>query len=182
MKSLCFALTLFISLHTWTLAKSNRSKIEEIAIETASWFEYTTGVMDQAELGQCGDYALCFVLEYNKIAGDNLARLVIANNPIPSGTYRVGEKVDVSALGFNGFPSGSSGLLVWYGKTYVYHPVNGAYLIYLERAWTPKKHFGVDMLDKNQIHVWASVGDISVDPTYYDLFPDIFKSPIGRDE
>jgi hypothetical protein len=138
--------------------------------------------MSNESEGQCGDYALMFILKFNELIGRNVARLVVANNPVDSGSYRIGTKVDVAKLGFNGFPSGSSGFLMWRNQLYLYHPVLGAYELFLEREWTPKKHFGVNMLDKRQVHVWASIGDVSVDPTYYDLWPDQFKSPIGKDE
>jgi hypothetical protein len=164
------------------LSQSDRQKADEIARETATWFQYTTGPMDSEYLGQCGDYAVMFILKYNEYTGKNIARLVTTNNPIPNGTYRLGEKTDVSELGFPGFPGGVSGFLNWNGQLYIYHPVLGAYPIFLEKAWTPKVHFGVDMLDKNQIHVWASVEDVSVDPTYFDLWPDKFPSPLGSDE
>lgn len=157
-------------------------KAKELAIETAKWFEYTTGKMNSAKLGQCSDYALKFALNYNKYAGKNIAKLVVANNPIESGIYSIGEKVDVAALGFDGFQSGASGILIWADQIYLYHPIIGAYELFLERAWTPKKHFGVKMLDKRQVHVWATVGDLSVDPTYYDLWPESFPSPLGKDE
>lgn len=153
-----------------------------IAINTADWFEYTTGKMSNKKMGQCGDYALKFVLDFNKFVGKNVARLVITNNPIPSGTYRVGKRVDVKSLGFDGFSSGGSGILSWDRQLYLYHPWNGAYQIFLEKAWTPKKHFGVNMLDKKQVHVWASIGSVSVDPTYYDSWPENFPSPLGKDE
>lgn len=157
-------------------------KADEIARETAAWFEYTTGPMNSEHLGQCSDYAVMFVLKYNEYAGKNLARLVIANNPIPSGTYRLGEKTDVARLGFSGFEDGASGILDWGGQLYIYHPVIGAYPIYLEKAWTPKVHFGVDMSDENQAHAWAAVENVSVDPTYFDSWPDRFPSPLGSDE
>lgn len=161
---------------------SDLQMAERIATETALWFDYTTERMDSEHLGQCGDYAAMFVLKYNEYAGNNVARLVVANNPITSGTYRLGEKIDVSEQGFYGFDSGSSGFLFWNNQLYLYHPVLGAYQIFLEKAWTPKVHFGVDMLDKNQVHVWASVGNVSVDPTYFDLWPEHFPSPLGKDE
>ena len=138
--------------------------------------------MDSEHLGQCGDYAVMFILKYNEYAGENVARLVVANNPVESGTYRLGEKTDVAELGFTGFESGKSGLLLWYGQLYIYHPVLGAYPISLEKAWIPKVHFGVDMLDERQAHAWASIGEVSIDPTYFDLWPDRFPSPLGRDE
>lgn len=156
--------------------------MDEIARESAAWFRYTTGRMDSEHLGQCGDYAVRFVLKFNEYAGKNVARLVTANNPVPSGTYRLGEKTDVAKLGFNGFPSGASGFLSWNGQLYIYHPVLGAYPIFLEKSWTPKLHFGVNMLDQTQVHVWASVDNVSVDPTYFDSWPDKFPSPLGSDE
>jgi hypothetical protein len=74
-------------------------KADEIARKTAAWFEYTTGPMESEYLGQCSDYAVMFILKYNEYAGQNVARLVTANNPVSSGTYRLGEKVDVDKLG-----------------------------------------------------------------------------------
>jgi hypothetical protein len=157
-------------------------KADEIARETAAWFQYTTGPISSEHLGQCGDYAVMFILKYNEYAGTNVARLVTTNNPIPSGRYRLGEKTDVSKLGFQGFPSGVSGFLNWGGQLYIYHPILGAYPIFLEKSWTPKVHFGVNMLDKNQVHTWASIDEVSVDPTYFALWPDKFTSPLGSDE
>ena len=161
---------------------SDRRKAESLARETAAWFDYTTGKMNSDHLGQCGDYAVRFILKYNEYAGKNVARLVTTNNPIPSGTYKVGEKTDIAKLGFKGFPTGSSGFLSWKGQLYVYHPVLGAYPIFLEKPWVPKIHFGVDMLNKQQVHTWASIGDVSVDPTYLDLYPEKFPSPLGSDQ
>ena len=162
--------------------QADLKEAERIAIEVAEWFEYTTGIMETEHLGQCGDYALMFVEKYNAYAGENVARLVVANNPIPSGTYRLGKKVDVSKQGFKGFQTGASGFLLWMEQLYFYHPVLGAHEIFLEKQWTPKTHFGVDMRDERQVHVWASIGDVSVDPTYFDLWPDQFPSPLGKDE
>lgn len=164
------------------LNQNDRQLADQIARETALWFQYTTGPVKNEQMGQCGDYALRFILKYNESVGNNIARLVVANNPIPSGTYRVGEKTDVAKLGFKGFSTGVSGFLIWDGKLYLYHPKIGAYEIFIEKEWTPKRHFGVDMLNKAQVHVWASVGDLSVDPTYFDLWPDKFSNPLGRDE
>ena len=167
---------------TYKPNQSDLEKADEIARETAAWFHYTTGLMDTEHLGQCGDYAVMFILKYNEYAGINVARLVTTNNPIPSGTYRLGEKTDVAKLGFHGFPSGASGFLKWNGQLYIYHPVLGAYPIFLEKSWTPKIHFGVNMLDKRQVHTWASIGNVSVDPTYFASWPDKFPSPLGSDE
>ena len=71
-------------------------KADAIARESAGWFQYTTGSMKTEHSGQCGDYAVRFVLKYNEYAGKNVARIVVANNPIPSGTYRIGQKTDVA--------------------------------------------------------------------------------------
>lgn len=184
-----FSMTLFVlmclSSYSQGAGKPNMADLkaaDEIARETAAWFDYTTGPMDTEHLGQCSDYALKFVLNYNKYAGKNVARLVVANNLIPSGTYRVGRKANVSKLGFRGFNSGSSGILNWGGHLYIYHPILGAYQIFIEKRWTPKTHFGVNMLNKEQAHVWALIEDVSVDPTYFDLWPKAFPSPIASDE
>lgn len=180
------ALTLFgstlLSLYSFADALADRKKADVIAREVAAWFTYTTGPMKTARLGQCGDYALRFVLKYNDFAKTNIARIVVANNPIPSGTYRVEGKVDIGTLGIPGFNWDSSGFINWKGNTYFFHPVVGTYRITLEKAWTPKAHFGVNMLDPQQVHVWASIGSTSVDPTYFDLWPDRFPSPLGSDE
>lgn len=162
--------------------QSELKRADAIARETATWFQYTAGVMESEHLGQCGDYAVRFILKYNEYAGRNVARLVTANNPIPSGTYKLGEKTDVAKLGFHGFSSGSSGFLNWKGQLYIYHPILGAYPLYLEKPWVPKRHFGVDMLDKAQVHTWATIGDVSIDPTYFALWPNQFPSPLGADE
>lgn len=155
---------------------------EKIARDVAKWFTYTTDKMHDEHMGQCSDYALMFILKYNEYLGSNVARLVTTNNPVPSGTYFVGDKVDVKKLGFNGFESGASGFMIWDDQLYLYHPILGAYKLTLEKAWVPKKHFGVNMLDKRQVHCWARIGEVSVDPTYIDCFPDSFPSPLGKDE
>lgn len=184
---LCSILAITVSVSRYAkadfqLSESDVQKADEIARETASWFDYTTGPVRSEHLGQCSDYAVRFVLKFNEYAGRNSAKIVIANNPIPSGIYRLGQKTDVSRLGFQGFAGGVSGILNWGGQLYIYHPVIGAYAIYLEKALTPKVHFGVNMLDKTQTHVWATVGNISVDPTYFDVLPNKFSSPLGSDQ
>lgn len=187
MKKIILALVIFgcakapVVMKNYRPSEADVKKAKEIAVETAKWFSYNAEAQKSEREGQCGDYALRFILKFNEYVGKNVARLVVANNPIPSGTYIVGEKVDVKAQGFNGFASGGSGFLSWDGVLYVYHPINGAYTITLEKEWIPKKHFGVDMLDKRQVHTWASIGDISVDPTYYDTWPKDFPSPLGKD-
>lgn len=167
-----------VALEGGTTDEVDLQKADVIARESATWFNYTTDRMTTAHQGQCGDYAIRFILKYNASVGKNVARLVTTNNPIPSGTYRIGRKTNVEKLGFYGFPSGSSGFLIWGGKLYLYHPVLGAYPLYLEKSWTPKVHFGVDMLNEKQVHTWASVGNVSIDPTYFDLWPERFPSPI----
>ena len=79
------------------------AKADEIAREVAQWFTYTTGPMPSDRLGQCGDYALMFALMYNDSKQADVARLVVANNPIPSGTYRIEGEVDIDSLGIPGF-------------------------------------------------------------------------------
>ena len=49
---------------------------DKIAHDVADWFTYTTGAMKDERMGQCGDYALMFILKYNKYAGENVARFV----------------------------------------------------------------------------------------------------------
>lgn len=172
----------FLSCLSAQAVEVHLQKADQIARETAAWFTYTTGSISSEHQGQCGDYAVMFILKYNSYVGSNVARLVTTNNPIPNGTYRLGEKTDVDKLGFHGFSSGSSGFLSWAGQLYIYHPILGAYPIFLEKEWTPKTHFGVDMLDTEQVHTWASVDGVSVDPTYFDLWPSLFPSPLGSDQ
>ena len=155
--------------------------IDKTAREVSAWFEYTTGPMPNEHLGQCGDYDLRFVLQYNKLIDANEARLVVANNPIPSGTYKVIGKVDAGNIGLPDLGWDRSGFVIWNNFYYLYHPIIGLYEISLERAWIPKTHFGVDMLNPKEIHVWASVGEVSVDPTYIDILPERFSSPLGID-
>ncbi|HWU43474.1 MAG TPA: hypothetical protein VN132_08550, partial [Bdellovibrio sp.] len=50
-------------------------KADQIARETAAWFTYTTGPMTSEHQGQCGDYAVMFILKYNEAVGMNVARL-----------------------------------------------------------------------------------------------------------
>lgn len=175
---------LIISSFAFSLASqgSGVDRTEQIAREVAEWFNYTRGPMNSEHLGQCSDYALRFVLKYNEFVGKNVARLVVANNPIQSGVYRVEEKIDIAQLEIPGFDWKTSGFVLWNEQTYLFHPLIGTYRIVLEKAWTPKSHFGVNMLDPSQVHVWSSVHNLSVDPTYFDLWPDQFPSPLGSDE
>lgn len=41
-----------------------------------------------------------FIQRYNKQVGKDVARLVTTNNPAPSGTYRLGEKIDIFNIPF----------------------------------------------------------------------------------
>jgi hypothetical protein len=163
------------------ISNTDQNIADRIARQTAAWFKYTTGDMNSPHLGQCGDYAVMFIQRYNKQVGKNVARLVTTNNPVPSGTYKLGEKMDVSNIQFFKHIK-RSGFLNWKGKWYIYHPVLGAHEIFLEKQWTPRKHFGVNMLDKKQVHCWASIGDISVDPTYFGTMHKQYRSPLGKDE
>ena len=51
---------------TYKPNQSDLEKADEIARETAAWFHYTTGLMDTEHLGQCGDYAVMFILKYKE--------------------------------------------------------------------------------------------------------------------
>ena len=174
--------SLFFILISLQSSAADLQRADTVAREVAEWFNYTTGSMKSDHVGQCSDYAVRFILKYNEYVGKNVARLVTTNNSVASGTYRLGQKTDVAQLGFHGFSSGGSGFLKWHEQLYIYHPVLGAYPIYLERSWIPRFHFGINMLDARQVHVWASIGTLSVDPTYFDLWPDQFPSPLGSDE
>ena len=91
MKILVLIIGLFLSLPS-RAAAADLQKAEAIARETATWFTYTLGPMKSEHDGQCGDYVVKFILDYNASVGRNAARLVTTNNPIPSGTYRLEEK------------------------------------------------------------------------------------------
>ena len=54
---------------SYNFNQPNLKKADRFARETAAWFQYTTGPMKSEHLGQCGDYAVMFVLKYNNYAG-----------------------------------------------------------------------------------------------------------------
>ena len=82
------------------ITNADQDIADKIARHTAAWFKYTTVHMNSAHLGQCGDYAVMFIQRYNEQVGKDVARLVTTNNPVPSGTYKVGPKMDVSNIPF----------------------------------------------------------------------------------
>jgi hypothetical protein len=128
--------------------------------------------------GQCGDYALAFVNLWNeKYPGQAL--LVIQQQglePFPDGLYEVIGK-DNRNLPIDWTVSG---LYIWDGIGGIYHPELGNYTIRLVKELYIKSHFGIRNWGKNGPHVWVMVGNISVDPTYADVFPNL--PVIGRDE
>jgi hypothetical protein len=181
-KTLLLTLIAIVGLAITCSAQTNNVPEQKVADRVARrvshWFHYTTGPMPTPHDGQCGDYAAMFIMRFNHRVGKDEARMVVANQYIPSGTYKLGKKVDIPSfhsIKTSGFYEANN------GKTYYYHPFLGAHEMILERAWTPTKHFNVNMLDKEQIHCWASVGNISVDPCWFASNRGAKKSPLGKD-
>jgi hypothetical protein len=139
--------------------------------------------------GQCGDYALMFVIEWNKRYPKNLAEIVAVNQEkgIKSGSYKVVKKLtneERIALGIKYYKRNIS---QWMrpplkidGKecSVLFHPEIGFYQLEQSKIYEIKQHFGVDMVVNNNPHVWAKVGDISVDPCWADIYNKCF---IGKD-
>ena len=122
--------------------------------------------------GQCGDYALRFVVLWNELYPDNPAELVAVNqgNAAQSGSYEVVRTRPEYNPSWWDIPVSGFARYIWNGQEVfgIYHPEVGFYELRLSKAYTVTRHFGVDMTDKSQVHVWAKVGDIAVDPTWAD--------------
>jgi hypothetical protein len=163
-------------------------RIMSIAKEVAGMFRYYEEIdrlpnliVGSAEVGgQCGDYALAFANIWNERHPDQeRALLVIQQQGIeffPDGLYEVVGK-DNRELPIDWTVSG---LYIWDGIRGLYHPELDNYEIRLVRELYIKSHFGIRNWERNGPHVWVMVGDISVDPTYADVFADL--PVIGRDE
>jgi uncharacterized protein YyaL (SSP411 family) len=138
--------------------------------------------------GQCSDYALLFVIEWNKRHPENTAEMVAENQEkgIKSGSYKVvGKLTDEEriALGIKYYDCNMS---QWLKPpleidgteiSVLFHPEIGFYKLVQSKKYNIIQHFGVDMLNKAP-HTWAKVGDIVVDPCWADTNNTSF---IGKD-
>jgi hypothetical protein len=138
--------------------------------------------------GQCSDYALLFVIEWNKRYPKNTAEIVTVNQEkgIKSGSYKVVEKLtdeEPIALGIKYYNRNMSQWFIPPVKTgsteisVLFHPKMGFYKLVQSKNYDIIQHFGVDMINKAP-HTWAKVGDIAVDPCWADTDNTPF---IGKD-
>jgi hypothetical protein len=154
-------------------------KIAQISAETFSYYKiknpnagnYYVG-KNEIE-GQCSDYALKFVLLWNEKHPENIAEIVAVNQDlgIKSGSYIIVKEIinfqpsyfrpNISCWIVN--PAEENGIK----NKVLYHPNLGFYEVEQARCYNIKKHFDEDMANKGP-HVWAKVGDISVDPCWAD--------------
>jgi hypothetical protein len=153
-------------------------KIKEIALISAKTFSYYKSKNQNAgnfyvgenEIeGQCSDYALVFVIEWNKRYPENLAEIVAVNQDcgIQSGSYKVIKEIKGKYFKESGWlkniPQENGG----YIDLVLYHPSLGFYEVEQTKAYEVKTHFGEDMSKKGP-HVWAKIGDIAIDPCWAD--------------
>lgn len=139
--------------------------------------------------GQCSDYALMFVINWNKRYPENVAEIVAVNQEkgIKSGSYKVVKKLtdeELTALGIKYYDRNISNWIRPPQKTdgeecsVLFHPEIGFYQLNQLKVYEVKQHFGVDMVEYKCPHVWAKVGDIAVDPCWADTDNTPF---IGKD-
>jgi len=128
--------------------------------------------------GHSSDYALDFVIRWNKKHPENKAELVAVNQElgIQSGSYKVVKEIPDSIISdlkiwtyckvsgcLKNVPQGNNG----YIDLVLYHPSLGFYEIEQTKAYEVKTHLGEDMTKKGP-HFWAKVGDIAIDPCWAD--------------
>jgi hypothetical protein len=166
---------------------SKEEKIKEIALISAKTFSYYKSKNPNAgnfyigenEIeGQCSDYALDFVIRWNKENPKSEAELVVINQDcgIQSGSYKVVKEISDSVISdlkklkcFNesGWLKNVSKGDGEYIDLVLYHPSLWFCEVKQARAYEVKTHFGEDMTKKGP-HVWAKVGNIAVDPCWAD--------------
>jgi hypothetical protein len=167
--------------------ESIKNKIIEIALISAKTFSYYKSknpnagnfyVGENEIEGQCSDYALDFVIRWNKENPENEAEIVAINQDygIQSGSYKVVKKIPnstISCLTKRKCSKGSGWLRNVsqgngrYIDLVLYHHSLGFYEVELTNAYEVKTHFGEDMTKKGP-HAWAKIGDIAVDPCWAD--------------
>jgi hypothetical protein len=163
------------------------NEIIEIARSSAESFHYYISENQNAgnnyigenEIeGQCSDYALMFVINWNKRHPENPAEIVAVNQEmgIKSGSYKVVKKLtekELIDLGVKYFNCNISQWIIPSQKideeecSVLFHPEIGFYQLVQSRIYEVKQHFGFDMVKKGP-HVWAKVGDIAIDPCWAD--------------
>ena len=149
---------------------------------------------DEDEIGgQCSDYALHFVTQWNKVNPDNEAEIVVVNQDcgIQSGSYKIVKEISIEEINNEEIyeplrcklDKEESGWLknVSLGNgeyiLVLYHPKIGFYETKQTKVYEVKTHFGKEMAKQGQ-HVWAKVGDIAIDPCWADTGNTSF---IGED-
>ena len=161
------------------------NKIIEVAKISAESFSYYKSIDPNAgnfyigenEVeGQCSDYALLFVIEWNKRYPDNFAEIVAVNQEkgIKSGSYKIVNKVEKN-IDFELPRWWNLDKSQWFANrnidgvecSILFHPQLGFYKLIQSNIYVVKKHFGYDMTEKGP-HVWAKVGNIAVDPCWAD--------------
>jgi len=163
-------------------------RIARISAETFSYYKFKDPnagnfYKGKNEIeGQCSDYALKFVLLWNEKHQNNKAEIVVVNQEkgIKSGSYKVVKQLtdfDIKYMQRNISQLIANAIIDEVESLILYHPEIGFYQLIQSEMYETKQHFGVDMVNKAP-HVWAKVGDISVDPCWADIYDTPF---IGKD-
>jgi hypothetical protein len=164
-----------------------RQKIREAALISAKTFFYRKSknpnagnfyVGENEIEGQCSDYALDFVIRWNRENPENKAEIVAVNQDcgIQSGSYKVVREIPDSIISeakkhtrleesgwLKNLSKGNSN----YIDLVLYHPSLGFYEVEQTKAYEVRMHFGEDMTRRGP-HVWAKIGDIAIDPCWAD--------------
>jgi hypothetical protein len=159
-----------------------KNKIIEIALISAKTFSYYKSknpnagnfyVGENEIEAQCSDYALDFVIRWNKENPENEAEIVVINQDIgiQSGSYKVVKEISdlirwkcfKESGWLKNVPQRNGG----YIDLVLYHPSLWFYEMEQTKAYEVKTHFGEDMTKKGP-HVWAKIGDIAIDPCWAD--------------
>jgi len=133
--------------------------------------------------GQCSDYALDFVIQWNKNYPENQAEIVVVNQDlgIKSGSYKiirdVSELIRWKCFNKSGWLRNVSQDNGEYIDLVLYHPNLGFYEVKHTKFYVVKTHFGEEMAKKGP-HVWARICDIAIDPCWADTNNTLF---IGED-
>jgi len=123
--------------------------------------------------GQCSDYALDFVIRWNKEYPENEAEIVVVNQDIgiQSGSYKIvreiSDLIKYKCFKGSGWLKNVSQENGKYIDLVLYHPNLWFYEVVLTKAYEVKTHFGFEMGKKGP-HVWAKVGNIAIDPCWAD--------------